>query len=193
MAAPSDSYATRINIGGGRNRPVNRPQNRPNLYNRPETRQRVASRPATPANRQARPANSVQNNVFTDRSGNVYQRDGSGNWKQRGSGQRHNPQNLDRVAGQGKEVGDLLDGLHAQGDSAKGYLVSLVGSATELGHDQPSHRLYVVSLSVYGDVFVDIIQQHGALGQEEEGWERFVQAVQGVLGGVQGAGAQDPA
>jgi hypothetical protein len=90
-----------INIGGGRNRPVNRPQNRPNLYNRPETRQRVASRPATPANRQARPANSVQNNVFTDRSGNVYQRDGSGNWKQRGSGQWQNPQNLDRVAGQG--------------------------------------------------------------------------------------------
>jgi len=31
------------------------------------------------------------------------------------------------------------------------------------------------------------------LGQEEEGWERFVEAVQGVLGGVGSPEAEDPA
>ena len=83
-----------INIGGGRNRP----ENRPNLYNRPETRARNAERPALPANRQARPANNVQNNVLTDRSGNVYQRDGSGSWQQRDNGQWQQAQNLDRAS-----------------------------------------------------------------------------------------------
>jgi hypothetical protein len=83
-----------INIGGGRNRP----ESRPNLYNRPENRARVAERPAVPANRQARPTNNVQNNVLTDRSGNVYQRDAAGKWQQRDSGQWKSPQNLDRAA-----------------------------------------------------------------------------------------------
>ena len=82
-----------INIGGG-----NRPANRPNLYNRPETRDRVANRPAVPSDRQARPANNIQNNVLTDRSGNVYQRDTSGGWQQRDkNGQWTRPENLDRA------------------------------------------------------------------------------------------------
>ena len=83
-----------INIGGGRNRP----ETRPNLYNRPETRDRVANRPAAPANREARPANSIQNNVLTDRSGNVYQRDANGAWQQRDNGQWKRPDNLDRAS-----------------------------------------------------------------------------------------------
>ena len=83
-----------INIGGGRNRP----ETRPNLYNRPETRDRVANRPAAPANREARPANSIQNNVLTDRSGNVYQRDADGAWQQRDNGQWKRPDNLDRAS-----------------------------------------------------------------------------------------------
>jgi hypothetical protein len=83
-----------INIGGGRDRPATRP----NLYNRPETRDRIAQRPAVPADRQARPASNIQNNVLTDRSGNVYQRDTSGKWQQRDNGQWRRPDNLDRVA-----------------------------------------------------------------------------------------------
>ncbi len=84
-----------INIGGGRNRP----ETRPNLYNRPETRDRVAQRPSMPADRQARPANNIQNNVLTDRSGNVYQRDNNGSWQQRDNkGQWTRPENLDRAS-----------------------------------------------------------------------------------------------
>jgi hypothetical protein len=82
-----------INIGDR-----NRPATRPNLYNRPETRDRVAQRPAVPANRQARPASNIRNDVLTDRSGNVYQRDTSGKWQQRDNGQWRRPDNLDRVA-----------------------------------------------------------------------------------------------
>ncbi|MEL7447585.1 MAG: carbohydrate-binding family V/XII [Pseudomonadota bacterium] len=83
-----------INING---RP-NRPQTRPNLYNRPQNLKRNAQRPAVPADRRARPANNLQNNVLTDRSGNVYQRDNNGSWKQRDNGQWKPPQNLDRSA-----------------------------------------------------------------------------------------------
>jgi hypothetical protein len=81
-----------INIGGR-----DRPTNRPNLYNRPETRDRVASRPSLPADRKARPNSNIQNNVLTDRSGNVYQRDTNGRWQQRENGQWTRPQNLDRA------------------------------------------------------------------------------------------------
>jgi hypothetical protein len=95
-----------INIGGG-----NRPANRPNLYNRPETRDRVANRPAVPSDRQARPANNIQNNVLTDRSGNVYQRDTSGSWQQRSNGQWSRPENL--------EAGKSRQGITAS--AAAGY------------------------------------------------------------------------
>ena len=81
-----------INIGGGRNRP----ETRPSIYNRPENRDRNIERPAVPSNRQARPANNVQNNVLTDRSGNVYQRSSNGDWNQRDSGRWSQPQNMDR-------------------------------------------------------------------------------------------------
>jgi len=81
-----------INIGGGRNRP----ENRPNIYNRPDNRARNVERPAAPGDRQARPANNIQNNVLTDRSGKVYQRSADGSWNQRENGQWTKPQNLDR-------------------------------------------------------------------------------------------------
>ncbi len=83
-----------INIGGGRNRP----ETRPNIYNRPDNLVRNVERPAVPSNRQARPTNNIQNNVLTDRSGNVYQRNTNGDWSQRNNGQWTNPQNLDRSA-----------------------------------------------------------------------------------------------
>ena len=82
-----------INIGGG-NRV--RPETRPNIYNRPDNLARNVERPALPADRQARPANSIQNNVLTDRSGNVYQRGDGGSWSRRENGEWTNPQNLDR-------------------------------------------------------------------------------------------------
>ena len=81
-----------INIGGGRARP----ETRPNLYNRPENRERMAERPARPTDRRARPAETPQNNVLTDRSGNVYQRRDNGEWQQRDNGQWRQPSNLDR-------------------------------------------------------------------------------------------------
>jgi len=81
-----------INIGGGRNRPATRPS----VYDRPQNRTRNAERPAVPSNRQARPADGVQNNVLTDRSGNVYQRGASGDWSQRDNGRWSQPQNMDR-------------------------------------------------------------------------------------------------
>jgi hypothetical protein len=87
-----------INIGGG-NR--TRPENRPNLYDRPENRLRNAERPASPSDRRARPATgNIQNNVLTDRAGNVYQRDANGAWQQRNKGQWQSPQNLDRASPQ---------------------------------------------------------------------------------------------
>ena len=82
-----------INIGGGRNRP----ESRPNIYNRPENRTRNVERPAQANNRQARPVAGASNNVLTDRSGNVYQRNDNGNWNRRENGQWQQPQNLDRA------------------------------------------------------------------------------------------------
>lgn len=83
-----------INIGGGRTRP----QTRPSLYDRPENRARNVERPALPADRRARPADNLQNNVLTDRAGNVYQRDAGNSWQQRNEGQWTRPGNLDRPA-----------------------------------------------------------------------------------------------
>ena len=91
-----------INIGGsGRpgNGTGNRPETRPNLYDRPENKARNADRPATTNTRQARPAGDAQNNVLTDRSGNVYQRGDNGNWNSRDNGQWSQAGNLDRSGG----------------------------------------------------------------------------------------------
>lgn len=82
-----------INIGSGRPRP----ETRPNLYDRPENLARKADREARPATRQARPASGIENNVLTDRTGNIYQRDTSGGWQQRDNGQWNRPDNLDRT------------------------------------------------------------------------------------------------
>ncbi len=104
--------------------PVVSPHNRPNLYNRPGNENRLASRPgdrpgrpgerpaarptkpssrpgAKPATRpaqpQARPAGG-KNNVFADKSGNVYRRDNQGNWQQRQGNQWSKPQAAARPA-----------------------------------------------------------------------------------------------
>ena len=88
-----------INIGGGNNRPGdgNRPETRPNVYDRPENKARNAERPATADTRQAaRPTSNAENNVLTDKSGNVYQRGSNGDWSQRDNGQWTQPSNMDR-------------------------------------------------------------------------------------------------
>ncbi len=87
------------NVGGGQNRP----ESRPNLYDRPENKTRNADRPATTQNRQARPATDGQNNVLTDRSGNVYQRGNDGDWSQRENGQWTKPSNMDTAPGNGSQ------------------------------------------------------------------------------------------
>jgi len=94
-------HKTNINVNINNNININRGnqlQNRPNLYNQPQNQDRLASRPAVPTDRTARPANGVQNNVLTDRSGNIYQRDAGGDWQQREQGQWKSPQNLDRAS-----------------------------------------------------------------------------------------------
>jgi hypothetical protein len=81
-----------INIGGG-----NRQEARPSVYDRPENRARNADRAAVAADRRAKPAGNAQNNVLTDRSGNIYQRNASGSWAQRENGQWNQATNLDRA------------------------------------------------------------------------------------------------
>ena len=83
-----------VNIGGGRNRP----ETRPNLYDRPDNRTRNAPTTANANTRQTRPATNAQNNVLTDRSGTVYQRDDKGNWNQRDNGEWKQAGNLDRAS-----------------------------------------------------------------------------------------------
>ena len=89
-----------INIGGGGNRPGdgagNRPATRPSVYDRPENNARNAEKPARANTRQSRPASNTQNNLLTDKSGNVYQRSNNGDWSQRDKGQWTQPSNLDR-------------------------------------------------------------------------------------------------
>lgn len=65
------------------------------MYSGNDLEARTATRPATPVTQMARPANGIQNNVLTDRSGNVYQRDANGGWQTRENGQWTLPQNLD--------------------------------------------------------------------------------------------------
>jgi hypothetical protein len=109
--------------------PVVSPANRPNLYNRPGNENRLASRPGRPGDRpgvrpdrpgpgvdrpgqaarprpetrpvshQVRPAGG-KNNVFADKSGNVYRRDNQGNWQQRQGNQWSKPAAAARPAAQ---------------------------------------------------------------------------------------------
>jgi hypothetical protein len=95
---------TRPAVEGGTNQPTTRPStdgnaNRPTTRpavdggtERPTTRPTVdggTERPSTrPAERPvARPSTKDQNNVLSDRNGNVYQRDDKGNWSQRDNNQ----------------------------------------------------------------------------------------------------------
>ena len=96
---------TRVNINrnisintGGRpgNLPSNMPSRNPNLYDRPGNRDRLSERPATRDRRQPGVARDRSNDVLTDRSGNVYRKDGNGNWQQRDRGQWKPAEGLDR-------------------------------------------------------------------------------------------------
>jgi hypothetical protein len=64
------------------------PANRANLYGRPNDTvgQGVVTRDKQPAQQPTRAPKNMQNNVYTDKSGNVYRRDQSGNWDQRDKG-----------------------------------------------------------------------------------------------------------
>jgi len=103
---------------GGQNRPSTRPStqptSRPSVYDRPENRARNAERPATANTQQARPTNNMQNNVLTDRSGNVYQRGNDGSWAQRSNGQWTQPSNLDRAGGGGASTMQRPSGGYSQ-------------------------------------------------------------------------------
>jgi hypothetical protein len=82
------SIGNRVNVG---NRAAigNQVANRRNIYNRPETANRKASPATLDRTRDAsriradRPAAGRDNNVLSDRDGNVYRRDAAGNWQSR--------------------------------------------------------------------------------------------------------------
>ncbi len=65
---------------------------RSNLYRSQNNRARATTRPAQASRPTARPAPNRANDVFSDRSGNVYRRTQSGDWQQRGGGNWQNRQ-----------------------------------------------------------------------------------------------------
>jgi hypothetical protein len=62
----------------------NRAAHRNNIYNRQNNVARNAPRAQQARDRQPRAATGRDNNVFSDRNGNVYRRDNDGNWDRRG-------------------------------------------------------------------------------------------------------------
>jgi hypothetical protein len=82
-----------INVGG--NRPgIDNPK--ANLYDRKENRDRNAERPGTSDRKRPDLARDRNNDVLTDRDGNVYRRDREGGWEQRQGGEWKKADNLDR-------------------------------------------------------------------------------------------------
>jgi hypothetical protein len=85
---PNINIGNKVNVG-------NRVDVGNNIYKRPENADRVAS-----TRDRTRPAPGVagdrSNDVYTDRSGNVYKRDPSGGWQSRDNGQWTPAQGLDR-------------------------------------------------------------------------------------------------
>jgi hypothetical protein len=77
-------YAGRPSTGARPARPATMPSN--NIYDRPATRDRLAPRPSTSDRREPPVAATRENNVFTDRNGNVYQRTQDGWQRREGSG-----------------------------------------------------------------------------------------------------------
>lgn len=74
-------------------RPMTRPSN--NIYNRPTTRDKVVSTPST--RDRVRPTSlESPNNVFTDRSGNVYRPGQGSGWESRQNGSWKSAEGLDR-------------------------------------------------------------------------------------------------
>ena len=132
-----------INIGGsGRpgNGAGNRPEARPNLYDRPENKARNADRPATANTRQARPASDAQNNVLTDRSGNVYQRGDNGNWNSRDNGQWSQAGNLDRSGGVAKANQPSTADMNRSGGASTSRQPSTADMSLSSGGYQGSQR-----------------------------------------------------
>jgi PadR family transcriptional regulator PadR len=87
----------------------------------------------------------------------------------------------ERIEDRSKEVlqvtqGSLYPALHRL--EKRGFLTSFWGSSRN------NRRAKYYRLTRAG---------HRSLGQEEEGWERFVEAVRGVLGEPPGSEAEDPA
>ncbi len=86
-------------FGGRPQRPSQMPATadraRPNLYDRPGNSDRLAARPATSDRKTPRPT-TRPNDVLTDRSGNVYRRDESGQWNRREGGSWRPAEGLDR-------------------------------------------------------------------------------------------------
>ncbi|MGD8698697.1 MAG: hypothetical protein PVJ43_05365, partial [Gemmatimonadales bacterium] len=64
-----------------RERPA--PGQRPTTGQRPEAGQRPQQRPSTQERQRPQPSQGRQNDVFTDRSGNVYRRNQDGSWQER--------------------------------------------------------------------------------------------------------------
>jgi hypothetical protein len=92
-----------ININTGNqigNRP--RPSQKPNIYNRPANQDRLAERPSTRDRKQPGVAQNRPNDVFTDKSGNVYRKDQDGKWQQRDRGEWKSAEGLDRRPSQGR-------------------------------------------------------------------------------------------
>jgi len=58
---------------------------RPQPVQRPEAGQRPQQRPNTQDRQRPQPSTGLQNDVFTDRSGNVYRRNPDGSWQERSS------------------------------------------------------------------------------------------------------------
>jgi len=105
---------TRPDARPGGTRPSTRPESRPGTRPdvRPESRPstRPDTRPSTRPDTRPGPTTRPPNNIYTDKSGNVYQRDKSGNWQSRENGQWQNlPPTRDRQPTQQPQTRPSVD------------------------------------------------------------------------------------
>lgn len=94
---PTPLPATRPAAPGARPAPAPMPA-RPGIYDKPGVSDRMAPG-AAPGNRVRPTPSQMPNNVFTDPSGNIYQRTPNGGWEQRQGGQWRPAEGLDRPVG----------------------------------------------------------------------------------------------
>ncbi|HSG01452.1 MAG TPA: hypothetical protein VLA20_09985, partial [Vicinamibacterales bacterium] len=95
--SPTPLPATRPAAPGARPAPAPMPA-RPGIYDKPGVSDRMAPG-AAPGNRVRPTPSQMPNNVFTDPSGNIYQRTPNGGWEQRQGGQWRPAEGLDRPVG----------------------------------------------------------------------------------------------